>query len=288
MRAWHCHGRTQKELVDRLTQAGIVTSPQVRAVLQQVDRQYYIPNNPYQDAPQTLGHGQTISAPHMHAHALQEMVPHLLQQCQSQTSSVLKILDVGCGSGCLTACLGRWFQTRPKQTDHNTHESIIPCKGRVFGIDIVPSLVQLSKNNILKHDKDLIDTGTVTLQLSNGWDGLPEEAPFAAIHVGAAAPSFPHQLAQQLAIGGVMIVPIGPTGGVQTLVKVIRTGNQGTATTSFVQSDFQISELLGTNGRHVPTMDASSLVFCLWRISHARFLFSILIAVRYVPLVEGP
>ena len=42
MRAWHCHGRNQRELVDRLNQAGIVRSPKVKEVMQQVDRQYYV------------------------------------------------------------------------------------------------------------------------------------------------------------------------------------------------------------------------------------------------------
>lgn len=51
------------------------------------------------DSPQVIGYGATISAPHMHAAALKELEPFILQK------PLVKILDVGSGSGYLTACL---------------------------------------------------------------------------------------------------------------------------------------------------------------------------------------
>lgn len=47
------------------------------------------------------------------------------------------------------------------------------------------------------------------------WDAQYEEAPFDAIHVGAAAESLPRKLIEQLKVGGVMIIPVGPDGGHQ-------------------------------------------------------------------------
>ena len=62
--------------------------------------------------------------------------------------------------------------------------------------------------------------GRVTVTVGDGWAGLPERAPFDAIHVGAAARSVPKALITQLAPGGVMIIPVGPAGGAQELLRV--------------------------------------------------------------------
>lgn len=63
---------------------------EVISVMKQVDRQNYVDFSPYYDSPQGIQCGQTISAPHMHGFALEEMVPFLLQSKRE-----LKLLDVG-------------------------------------------------------------------------------------------------------------------------------------------------------------------------------------------------
>jgi protein-L-isoaspartate(D-aspartate) O-methyltransferase len=213
------------------------------------------------DAPQSIGYGQTISAPHMHSHALEEILPSLtkitreLQQMQimsegengsTKTNNLnedmeLKILDVGCGSGYLSAAFGRLV-------DRGLQGPIHPLsKGHVWGIDVVPELVTLSRNNIMKADKDLLDSETVTIMRGDGWSGLPSKAPFHAIHVGAAAESFPTSLMMQLyPKGGVMVIPVGPDGGIQNLYKIerLRDNNQ------FREEDFNVRALLGV--RYVP------------------------------------
>ena len=93
MRAWNCHGRNQRDLVDRMMQAKIVRSDSVRDVLSQVDRQHYAPpqqSSPYLDSPQPIGLGQTISAPHMHAHVLEEIYPFL----KASKANHVKILSL--------------------------------------------------------------------------------------------------------------------------------------------------------------------------------------------------
>jgi protein-L-isoaspartate(D-aspartate) O-methyltransferase len=229
MKAWTCHGRNQKDLVDRLRQANIVKTEAVRNVLEMVDRGNYVPEYPYMDAPQTIGMGQTISAPHMHAHVLEEFIPHLLgnnNQPPKSNNNIsrgpLKMLDVGCGSGYLTAALGRWVKSRPDDDG----PSILKTSGRVFGIDVHPYLVDLANRNIQECDGDLLESGTVSVKLGDGWKGLPSEAPFDVIHVGAAAEELPIELVHQLTVGGVMVVPIGSQGGVQTLYKVERVSSE--------------------------------------------------------------
>jgi protein-L-isoaspartate(D-aspartate) O-methyltransferase len=258
MRAWTCHGKNQRELVDHLVQAQIIKSPAVKEVMRVVDRTFYVPINPYQDSPQGIGIGQTISAPHMHAHVLEEMLPYL----QASKRDVLKILDVGCGSGYLTAALGRWVQPVPVPAPAltggkiDTHSSSILQKpGVVYGMDIYNDLVFLTQHNIQAGDPDLLKSGTVQLKVGNGWEGWPDAAPFDAIHVGDAASEFPAELAQQLALNGVLIVPVGPNGGIQHLYKVERI-----AVTlpeyGYSPLDFRVTRLLGV--RYVPLIHGPS------------------------------
>ena len=230
-----------QDLVDKLRQAGIVQTPAVQKVMEQVDRANYIARNAYMDAPQSIGQGQTISAPHMHAHVLEEMYPYL------RNKEHVKMLDVGCGSGYLTATLGRWVSPK-EEDDHNDDKNNIlgVQSGRVFGIDVHQELVDKTRQNMQEQDGDLLRDGIVKLFLRDGWKGVKEEAPFDVIHVGAAANSLPYELVQQLKVNGVMIIPIGLQSEAQTLYKIQRIRQSD----EFHPEDFQMTTLLGV--RYVP------------------------------------
>lgn len=87
--AWRSHGKDNKQLIENLYNNGVVRSAEVAAVMKQVDRANYCPHNPYMDAPQGIGMGQTISAPHMHGHCLDLLKDHL--------KPGNRVLDVGSG-----------------------------------------------------------------------------------------------------------------------------------------------------------------------------------------------
>eukprot|EP00527_Entomoneis_sp_CCMP2396_P005565 CAMPEP_0198145516 /NCGR_PEP_ID=MMETSP1443-20131203/24063_1 /TAXON_ID=186043 /ORGANISM="Entomoneis sp., Strain CCMP2396" /LENGTH=256 /DNA_ID=CAMNT_0043809197 /DNA_START=221 /DNA_END=991 /DNA_ORIENTATION=+ len=250
MKAWHCHGRSQKDLVDRLRQAKIVKSPAVQRVMELVDRKYYVgehldqSTNPYMDSPMGIGKSQTISAPHMHAHVLEEILPVICRNAGTEERPA-KLLDVGCGSGYLTACLGRWFHVGSRDDEAS---NILPFQGKVFGMDIHPELVEFTRLNIQKNDCDLLESNTIKLKHGNGWLGWPEEAPFDAIHVGAAAATFPMQLALQLVLHGILVVPVGHQGGNQILLKVERVAQS--SVDRFSWEDYHVTQLLGV--RYVP------------------------------------
>jgi len=186
-------------LVEHLRESGVLRSAKVIDILRTVDRSKYVPPGlpPYFDSPQPIGDGQTISAPHMHAQALE-----LLQGFLHEGS---RALDVGCGSGFLTACMGR----------------LVAPSGKVVGIENRETLVDLSSHNVRTADSDLLSNGVVEFRLGNGWTGegfLSQdkmEEVFDAIHVGAAAESMPQTLVRALKRPGRMVIPVGPQWGSQ-------------------------------------------------------------------------
>lgn len=98
------------------------------------------------------------------------------------------ILDVGSGSGYLTVCFAKMVS--------RYLESIISVRqigpnGTVVGIEHIDELVTLSEKNIRKHHADLLDSGRIKLVVGDGRKGYEPEAPYDAIHVGAAAKELP-------------------------------------------------------------------------------------------------
>uniref|UniRef100_A0A8C4WZI6 protein-L-isoaspartate(D-aspartate) O-methyltransferase n=1 Tax=Eptatretus burgeri TaxID=7764 RepID=A0A8C4WZI6_EPTBU len=89
----------------------------VYQVMLATDRVHYTKYHVYEDLPQPIGYFATISAPHMHAHALELLKEHLQEGASA--------LDVGCGSGYLSACFAR----------------MVGKRGMVIGIDHIFQLV---------------------------------------------------------------------------------------------------------------------------------------------------
>ena len=181
-----------KGLLNKLNQEGVVHSQWVYNTMLQVDRADFIETNPYFDDSQYLGYNVVISAPHMHAYALEYLSP-ALNNFQNLNPKNFRFLDIGSGSGYLTVCLSK----------------LINDLGTVVGIEHIPELYLKGENNIKKRHKKLLDDKKIILKNCDGRNGCKELGPYQLIHVGAAAEKVPKILVEQLDFGGRMFIPIG-------------------------------------------------------------------------------
>lgn len=177
-----------KSMVEQLRRYGIIRSSKVAEVMEAVDRGLFVPpgGSPYFDSPMPIGYNATISAPHMHAACLELLEKNL--------QPGMRALDVGSGTGYLTACFAL----------------MVGSEGRAVGVEHIPELVDTSIENIKKSAAaPQLNDGSLSIHIADGREGWPELAPYDAIHVGAAAPQIPEALVEQLKPGGRMVIPVG-------------------------------------------------------------------------------
>jgi protein-L-isoaspartate(D-aspartate) O-methyltransferase len=169
----------RREMVERQLRKRGIGDERVLAAMLSVPRHEFIPaelaGEAYSDRPLPIGHSQTISQPFMVAAMAQAL----------ELSGGERVLEVGAGSGYQAAVLSRL--AREIHTVE-VHEDL--------ALDTAERLRRLSFGNVYVHVGD----GTL---------GRPEEAPFEAILVTAAAPDIPPPLAAQLAEGGRLVIPVG-------------------------------------------------------------------------------
>jgi len=116
-----------------------------------------------------------------------------------------KVLEVGAGSGYHAALCAEMIAPADS-----------PTPGHVYTIEIVKGLIEFARSNLERTGY----SDRVTLIHGDGGLGLPEYAPFDRILVAAAAPTVPEPLVDQLAPGGVMLIPIGGRGLFQELLMI--------------------------------------------------------------------
>jgi len=174
-------------------------SPEVARAILTVPRHLLVPANlrprAYDNTPLPIGHGQTISQPTIVA-----MMTELLAVGPGDT-----VLEVGTGSGYQAAILGEMGV-------------------QVHSIEIVPELARSATSALAE-----LGYENVSVHCGDGYAGLPDLAPFTGIIVTAAPPELPPALVRQLAVGGRLVAPVGPTGGTQWLT-VWKKNGDGTVT----------------------------------------------------------
>lgn len=168
----------QRMVKEQIVGRGI-KDPRVIAAMEQVPRHLFVPETlhgqAYRDSALPIGEGQTISQPFMVAFMSEAM----------GLSGNERVLEIGTGSGYQTAILAQ-------------------LADRVYSVERIRSLLERARKNF-----DQIQCRNVITRLFDGSYGWQEESPFDAILVTAGAPSLPPPLAEQLRIGGTMVIPVG-------------------------------------------------------------------------------
>jgi len=186
------YDKKNRKLLTILKEEGVLKSDLVFQTMMTINRRNFLPegliNRAYQDNPLSIGWNTTISAPHMHANTLEELKAHLKKGG--------KAIDIGCGSGYVTACMAE----------------IMGEHGKVIGLDHIEDIIIFARNNLKKKNQYLIDSRRVEFINADGRKGYPEGGSYDVIHVGGAVAQVPQEMLNQLAKGGRMWIPVGPNG----------------------------------------------------------------------------
>ncbi len=172
-----------------------VRDKRVLEAMEQVDRGQFVQGTfagrAYEDTPLPIECGQTISQP---------LIVALMTEALD-VGPRDKVLEIGTGSGYQAAILARLAR-------------------RVYTMDRHRSLVKTARGRF-----ETLGLTNITTSAADGSFGWPEQAPFDRIILTAAAEDPPGPLLAQLKDGGVMVVPVGQSDAVQTLLRVEKTPN---------------------------------------------------------------
>jgi protein-L-isoaspartate(D-aspartate) O-methyltransferase len=180
------------EFILALRRRGISNAAVLRA-MDEVPREHFVPNafkdQAYADQALPLACGQTISQPYVVAYMTEHLDVHPEH----------RVLEVGTGSGYQAAILSRLAR-------------------EVVTVERYRTLAETARERLAT-----LGMTNVEVLVEDGLDGAAERGPYDRIMVTAAAEEVPDALVASLTEGGVMILPLGPHGGVQDLVKLTKT-----------------------------------------------------------------
>lgn len=170
-----------------------VRDERVLDAMRRIPREVFVPEEArafaYEDRPLPIGWGQTISQPFIVA----------LMAEAAAIGAGDRVLEVGAGSGCAAAVMGRLAR-------------------EVIAVERIAALAERARATLAG-----LGVANVEIVTGDGTRGLPERAPFDAILAAAGGPVVPPALLEQLSEGGRLVMPVGERDGVQQLVRMTRT-----------------------------------------------------------------
>jgi len=185
----------REEMVERQLKRRGIADRRVLDAFRDVPRELFVPEKlrdlAYEDGPLPIEAEQTISQPYIVAEMIEA----------AEVAPGEKVLEIGAGSGYAAALLSR-------------------IADQVIAVERHSELAELARRRL-----EELGYGNVRIVQGDGSIGLPEEAPFEAILVAASGSHVPDALREQLAVGGILVMPVGEPDSVQKLVKVTRIGD---------------------------------------------------------------
>lgn len=183
--------RTRERMISRLSEQGIKNN-RVLAVMAEIPRHIFVDealeSRAYEDTALPIGHNQTISQPYIVA----KMTELLLEK-----GPVGKVLEIGTGCGYQTAILAKLVE-------------------QVYSVERIAPLMKKARDLLWE-----LNLKTVGFNFGDGSWGWPEHAPYDGILAAAAPLEIPEALLEQMAVGGVMVIPVGREG-MQKLHRISR------------------------------------------------------------------
>src|SRR5687768_10393224 len=185
------HQIQRQRLINTIKNKGI-TDERVLGAIGNIPRHFFMDTDQddvaYIDKAYPIGHGQTISQPYTVAYQTQLL----------QINPLDKVLEIGTGSGYQAVVLAE-------------------MGANLFTIERQKKL--FDRNHSFKY---LQSFGNIQFFYGDGYEGLPQFAPFDKILITAAAPEAPQKLLQQLRIGGIMVLPLGIHGDYQRMARITK------------------------------------------------------------------
>jgi protein-L-isoaspartate(D-aspartate) O-methyltransferase len=205
----------RERMIQRLREHYKIRDEKVLEVMRNIPRHFFVPtalkSQTYGDNAVPIAEGQTLSQPYIVAR-----MTELLELSGNE-----KVLEVGAGSGYQTSILSK-------------------LAGSIFAIERIPQLAAEAQERIKS-----LGLRNVTIRCSDGTIGWEIYSPFDAILIAAGSPDIPQPLIKQLRIGGKLVMPVGKTQELQTLVRVTKSEN-GTKIEDFGACSFV--PLIGEHG----------------------------------------
>lgn len=193
--AWE---RQRTRMVEQQLRARDIRNPRVLAAMMAVPRHLFVPDDQragsYLDGPLPIGFDQTISQPYI--------VAFMTEALEVQPGH--RVLEIGTGSGYQAAVLSQLARS-------------------VYTIEIIAPLASRARQTL-----ERLGYRNVQVRSGNGYLGWPEHAPYDRIMVTAAPVEVPPALVAQLVTGGLMAIPVGPSG--TQVLRIMRRTATGMAT----------------------------------------------------------